>query len=82
MLSAYQFGVPKLLISLLLSHFGNIVFWKQMIECRKEDQTKIYGVYSEEINFQKTEHQRQLHFNFIWKKKKKFVKARQILVCK
>ena len=41
-----------------------------MIECRKEDQTKIYGVFSEEINFQKTEHQRQLHFNFIWKKKR------------
>lgn len=70
MLGAYQFGVPKLLILLLLSHFGNIVFWKQMIECRKEDHTKIYGVYSEENNFQKTEHQLQLYFNFIWKKKR------------
>ena len=65
MLGAYQFSVPELLILLPLSHFGNIVFWKQMIECRKEDQTKIYGVHSDENNFQKTEHQRQLHFNFI-----------------
>ena len=48
-----------------------------MIKCRKEDQTNICGVYSGENNFQKTS-----STSTLFEEKNKFVKARQLLVCK